>query len=132
MAYRLRSLALAAVVAAPFVNARAQRDERTSDFKWSDQIAVGRWVRVQNINGKVTVGQATGTKVEVTAVKRWRRGNPDDVRIEARKDGEDVIICTLWGRQTSCDDQNHRGRSRWDDWSNNNDDNDVSVDFTDR
>jgi hypothetical protein len=128
MAVRLRSLALAAVVAAPFLSAGAQRTEQTSDFKWSDQLAAGRWARVHNINGKVTVGQATGDRVEVTAVKRWRRGNPDDVKIEARKDGEDVIICALYGRQTSCDDQNNRRHSRWDD--NYNDDNDVSVDFT--
>src|SRR5437762_9325709 len=122
MAIRLRRLALIAAVAAPVAAASAQRDEKTSDFKWSDQIAAGRWVNVHNINGRVTVGQASGNRVELTAVKRWRRGNPDDVRIEARKDGEDVIICTLWGRQQSCDDQNRRNRSRWDDWSNNNDD----------
>jgi hypothetical protein len=129
MSIRLRSLALAAVVAAPFVSASAQRVEKTADFKWSDQIASGRWVNVHNINGRVTVGQASGDRVEVTAIKRWTRGNPDDVRIEAKKDGEDVVVCALWGGQTSCDDQNNRrGRSRWDD--NYNNDDDISVDFT--
>lgn len=126
MAIRFRNFALAAIVAAPFVSAPAQRVEKTADFKWSDQISSGRWVRVRNINGKVTVGQASGDRVEVSAVKRWTRGNPDDVRIEARKEGEDVVVCALWGRQSSCDDQSRR-RSRWDD--DNNDD-DISVDFT--
>jgi hypothetical protein len=105
----------------------AQRDEKTSDFKWSDQIAAGRRVRIGNLNGKVTVGQATGDRVEVTAVKRWRTGDPETVRILAHKDGEDVVICALWDRREDCDDSNRRNRrSRWDD---DNDD-DVSVDFT--
>lgn len=127
MAVRFRSLTLAAMVAAPFVGAGAQRTEHTSDFKWSDQLAAGRWARVSNINGTITVGRASGDKVEVTAVKRWTRGNPDDVQIEARKDGEDVVICALWGGQKTCDDSN--GRHRNNRWNDDNSD-DVSVDFT--
>jgi len=126
MGIRLRSFALAAVVASPFGNASAQRAEKTSDFKWSDQISSGHWVRVRDVNGKVTVGPASGDRVEVTAVKRWTRGNPDDVRIEAKKDGDDVVVCALWGRQTSCDDQGRRDRR----WGNFNDDDDIQVEFT--
>lgn len=127
MAVRFRSLTVAAMVAAPFVAASAQRTEQTSEFKWSDQLAAGRWARVSNINGKITVGRATGDKVEVTAVKRWTRGNPDDVKIEARRDGEDVVICALWGGQTTCgEDSGRHHRNRWNDdsWD------DLSVDFT--
>lgn len=129
MALRLRSLAFAAIVAAPFAGVRAQ-SEKTSDFKWSDAIAAGAWTRIQNVNGSVTVGRATGDKVEVTAVKRWRRGNPDDVKIVARKDGNDVVVCALYGDQKDCDDRDNRGRRnhRNNNWGD--DDNDVSVDFT--
>src|SRR3954465_947031 len=121
-------IASATLLATPIVSATAQRTEKTSDFKWSDQIAAGRRVRINNLNGKVTVGQATGDRVEVTAVKRWRTGDPETVRILAHKDGEDVVICALWDRRKDCDDSNSRRnrRSRWDD---DNDD-DVSVDFT--
>jgi hypothetical protein len=127
MSVRLRNFIIAAVIAAPFAVATAQRTEHTSDFKWSDQLAAGRWARVSNINGTITVGRATGDKVEVTAVKRWTRGNPDDVQIEARKDGEDVVICALWGGQKSCDESN--GRRHHNRWNDDNDD-DISVDFT--
>lgn len=129
MAVRIRSLALAAMVAAPFVAAGAQRTEQTSDFKWSDQIAAGRWTRVSNLNGKIVVGRATGDKVEVTATKRWTRGNPDDVKIVAKKDGEDVVICALWNGQTDCDDSNN-GRHHRNRWNDDNNWDDLSVDFT--
>src|SRR5260370_10947930 len=123
----VRGVVIAATIAAPFAVAGAQRTEHTSDFKWSDQLAAGRWARVSNINGTITVGRASGDKVEVTAVKRWTRGNPDDVQIEAAKDGEDVVICALWGGQKSCDDNNgRRHHSRW----NGDYDDDISVDFT--
>ena len=125
----LRLAMLATISAAPVTRASAQRVEKTIDFKWSDRIASGRWVRVHGMNGKVTVGQASGDRVDVTAVKRWTRGNPDDVRIEARKDGEDIEICALWGKQTSCDGEGRHGRRHRDDYDNDNDD-DIAVDFT--
>ena len=122
-------IVLAAVAAAPLA---AQRNEQTSEFKWGEQLASGRWVRIANLNGKITVGQASGDRVELVATKHWRRGNPDDVRIEARKDGDDIVICALYGRQNSCDDDrwgSSRNRRRgWDD--NWNDDDDVWVDFS--
>jgi hypothetical protein len=126
-----RALRFATIVAASAtlaIPAAAQRAEKTSDFKWSDQIASGHRVRIGDLNGKVTVGQATGDRVEVTAVKRWRTGDPETVRILAHKDGEDVVICALWDKREDCDDSSNRRnrRSRWDD---DNDD-DVSVDFT--
>jgi hypothetical protein len=129
MSNRLRSLVTAALVVAPFVGVLAQ--DHTTDFKWSDQIGAGKWVRIHNLNGEIRVAQATGDKVEVTAVKHWRRGNPDDVTIVAKKDGDDVMICALWDKNDSCEDSNrgyNRGGSRnRDNW---NDDNDVAVDFT--
>src|ERR1041385_7862516 len=112
-------ITFAVVAAAPLA---AQRNEQTSEFKWGEQLASGRWVRVGNLNGKITVGQASGDRVELVATKHWRRGNPDDVRIEARKDGDDVVICALYGRQQSCDDDytssSRRHRRGWSDWNN--------------
>jgi hypothetical protein len=118
----------ATMLAAPLSIASAQRDEKTSDFKWSDQIAAGRRVRIGNLNGKVTVGQATGNRVEVTAVKRWRTGDPESVHIVAHKVGEDVEICALWDKREDCDESPSR-RNRRSRWNDDNDD-DVSVDFT--
>jgi hypothetical protein len=120
--------AVAATLAGLAPNVSAQGTDKTSDFKWSDQIAAGRRVRISDMNGKVTVGQATGNRVEVTAVKRWRTGDPETVRILAHKDGEDVVVCALWDKREDCDDSSSR-RSRRSHWDDDSDD-DVSVEFT--
>jgi DUF4097 and DUF4098 domain-containing protein YvlB len=65
------------------------------------------------------------------AEKTWRRGNPDDVRIEVTRVGsgdQDVLVCGLWRDNTECDENGYRTRDerRNRDWDRNND---VAVDF---
>src|SRR5262249_40596765 len=91
----------------------------------------GRTIRVRNLNGPITVGAASGDNVEVTAVKRWRRGDPSVVRIETKKYGpgeESVVICALWGDDSYCDEHGYEshGNDRRDPRLRNND---VSVEF---
>jgi putative adhesin len=121
------ALAGAVILTLPIAAASAQV-EKTSESRWADQLTAGHWARINDRNGTITVGQASGDRIEVTAVKRWKRGNPDDVRIEAKKDGDDVVVCALWGDQTTCDDDhgNNRRNRRW----SNDDNNDVAVAFT--
>jgi hypothetical protein len=89
---------------------------------------------VRNLNGSVRVERATGARLEVTAVKRWRRGNPEDVRVEVTRVGSgegDVLVCAIWRDVTEdCDERGYRTsdnrrRNRWD-----RDDNDVSLEIT--
>src|SRR5260370_41658049 len=91
----VRGVVIAATIAAPFAVARAQRTEHTSDFKWSDQLAAGRWARVSNINGTITVGRAAGDKVEGRAAKRWTPGSPDVAQMAARMSGDDRVTPAL-------------------------------------
>jgi hypothetical protein len=127
-----RSLfALALTVAAALPVAAQQRQTDNNAFNWSGRIPAGRWIRIVNLNGPITVGQASGDNVEVTASKQWRRGDPAVVRIESQKFGpnnESVMVCALWGERASCDDrggyESHNDRS---DRSLRN--NDVSVTF---
>ncbi|MGH7618997.1 MAG: DUF4097 family beta strand repeat-containing protein, partial [Gemmatimonadaceae bacterium] len=71
-----------------------------------------------------------GDNVEVTAVKRWKRGDPSVVRIETKKyaNDESVVICALWGDNSSCDERHSESRmdSRRDPRLRNND---VNVEF---
>jgi len=90
----------------------------------------GRWIYLRNVNGEVRVERGTGDRVQVTATKRWRRGDPNDVRITTEKagDGESVVVCALYNENTSCDEDGYHGSGRrGSHWGN--DDNDVSVDF---
>jgi hypothetical protein len=103
--------------------------ERSRDtFNWNGQIPAGRWITVRNLNGEIRVEPSTSNRVEVTAIKSWRRGDPADVRIEVKKYGpgdQDVLLCALWSDDAYCDEDGyrHRGSGR------NRRDNDVSVEF---
>jgi len=99
------------------------------DFTWSGKIPDGRWIVVHNLNGSVEVTQGTSDKVEVTATKRVRRGDPDYVRFEVRKfgpSGQDVSICALWGENSDCDEDGYHGRNNSGRWSRENE---ISVAF---
>src|SRR3954468_3905214 len=127
----LERVALALLLAAPAavpVTAGAQTQRSDPDaFTWSGRIPDGRWIRVRNLNGAITVEPSTGDRVEVTATKHWRRGDPDAVHFEVQKfgsGGESVVICALWGTRSSCDENNYD--SHGDRGTHNND---VSVDF---
>lgn len=123
----LTAAALLAVVALP---GAAQQRQTDDSFKWSGRIPDGQWIRIRNLNGSITVGQATGNDVEVTAVKQWRRGNPADVRFDTQKFGsgnQSVLICALWGNNSSCDEHGYDSHGDRGDRSSRN--NDVSVDF---
>lgn len=104
----------------------AQQTSRP-DFTWQGTVAPDGWLRVRNVNGQMRVEAASGSQIEVVGTKRWRRGNPEDVRIEMKRVGPrdgDVLICALWFESSTCDEKGYRSNSR-----GRNNDNDVSVDF---
>lgn len=120
-------LASAMALAMPST-ADAQGSTQTDEnaFRWAGSIPADKWIHLYNINGEISVEPATGDRVEVRASKRWRRGDPDAVRIAARTlDDGSVVVCAMWSENTTCDERGMRssGRSR-----NNN--NDTNVRFT--
>ena len=121
-----RAAIAAAILAAPIA---AQKSESTDDnFQWSGKMPSGAWIRVYNLNGEISVERATGDVAEVSGEKRWRRGDPKEVRFVVVKDGENMTICALWGDESTCDARgmnNHR-RHHDDDYDNHND---VNVKF---
>ena len=99
-------------------------------FHWSGDVQNAHWVYVRNLNGAVRVQAGSGSKVEVTARKQSRRGNPEDVKITVTQVGMnkgDVLVCALWRSTDSCDEDGYH--SHRDGWGNHNN-NDTSVEFT--
>src|ERR1041384_208118 len=97
---RSTTFALAALAAALPATLSAQSRNEREAFTWSGKISDGHWINVHNLNGTVYVESSSGDKVEVTANRITRRGDPDYVRFEVKKYGsrdEDVVICALWG-----------------------------------
>ena len=102
----------------------AQRQTEDNAFTWSGRVPSGHWIRVRNLSGDIDVTSSNSDRVEVTATKRWRRSDPQSVRIEVRKTGpgeDDVVICAIWTDRTNCDENGYE--------SHNVRNNDVSVQF---
>lgn len=112
---RFSILSLAVVAAGSFATPPLEAQTRTEReaFTWAGKIPEGRWINVRNMNGTVEVERGTSDKVEVVATRHTKRGNPDFVRFEVKKYGvneQDVLVCALWGENSSCDDLGYRSR----------------------
>lgn len=96
----------------------------TQDFRWSGTVAAGKTIEIKGVNGDIRAGIATGNQVEVTAVKRARRSDPESVEIKVVESSDGVTICALYPsrRQVNTCDSSHNGQST--------ENNDVSVTFT--
>ncbi len=120
--------ALAAALLAPALlptQVHAQEIDRNA-FSYDASLSSGRTVNIRNVNGGIEVERSTSGRVEIRAEKRWRRGDPDDVRIVqvAGRDG-DIMVCALWNdAECTADGMRSTRRNSW------NDRNDVSVHFT--
>jgi hypothetical protein len=121
----MRTIAVAALLVATAACSAAAQGEDT--FRWSGELAAGKMLDVQGLNGDVHARPASGRTVEIVAVKRGDDDDPREVRVEVNETAEGIQVCAVYpgGRDRSystCDDSGHDDH----DW----DDNDVTVDFT--
>jgi hypothetical protein len=115
--------ALLLLAAPAALSAQDRRSERA--FTLNERVPAGEWIRVRNVNGEIRVVPASGDRVEITATKTWRRGDPQQVRIEQRKSSDgSILVCAFWTENATCSENSYNsrneGRSR---------NNDVAVDF---
>ncbi|MDB4878823.1 MAG: hypothetical protein JWL60_269 [Gemmatimonadetes bacterium] len=124
---QLRLLALAAaVVAAPVARAQDRQVERDA-FTLNERIADGRWIRVRNMNGAIRVRSSSSDRVEITATKTWRRGDPRDVRIVSSRGSDgSMLVCALWNERARCSENSYDSNS---DDNRGRRNNDTSVEF---
>ncbi|HEX6182774.1 MAG TPA: DUF4097 family beta strand repeat-containing protein [Pyrinomonadaceae bacterium] len=124
VAAALAALAAFANGAGPTLAAQPQQQ---SEFRWHEPLAAGRVIEIKGINGNVEATPAAGGEVEVVAVKRGRRSNPDDVRIEVVRHADGVTICAVYpnveGREPNTCSAGPNDRS-------NVQNNDTNVNFT--
>src|SRR5258705_935585 len=114
----------------------AQRSVGSDEFRWSGTIAEGAAIEIRGINGDIVAEPATGSDVEVVAVKKDRSGDLNSVQIKVVQHPGGVTICALYPTEdgissTSCEpsggdgsEQPHSARKR------NILNKDVQVDFT--
>jgi hypothetical protein len=110
----------------PLAAQRGPEQEQRNAFTWSGELAAGARLIARNLNGAVRVEASSGRTLEIVAHKRWRRGDPTVVIVEATRinNGRDVLLCAKWTPETECSEGGYRSRSNGGMRSN-----DVSVDF---
>jgi hypothetical protein len=98
---------------------------RAADFHWQGRVAAGSAIEIKGVNGGIDAEAASGSEVEVTATKRARRSNPDEVEIKVIEHPGGVTICAVYpsrdGQANECK-AGSGGRM-------NTRDNDVNVEF---
>ncbi|HYT72934.1 MAG TPA: DUF4097 family beta strand repeat-containing protein [Gemmatimonadales bacterium] len=117
---RLDLIATTLLLAATATPAAAQQE-----FRWHGRIAAGKSIEIKGVNGDVSAVAGSG-ETEVTAVKRAKRSDPDDVKIEVVEHADGVTICAVYpsdGRRENSCEPGEGGHM-------NTRDNDVGVYFT--
>jgi hypothetical protein len=119
---RAWGLVLAALLVLPATNAFAKSARSDDpDFEWSVKLARGQSIEIHGVNGSIQASPARGNEVEVTAVKRAKRSDPRDVKIEVIEHENGVTICAVYpGAGNSCEQGSSHSHTR---------NNDVVVDF---
>jgi hypothetical protein len=97
------------------------------DFQWHGAIPQGRSIEIKGVNGDVRAEPSGSNEVEVVAVKRANRDNPDSVRIDVVPHAGGVTICAVY---PSRDGQRPNECAPGDGGRMNVQNNDVSVRFT--
>lgn len=112
----IRSRRLAASLALVGLGAlapAAQAQQTAPDFRWAKALPAGSRVRLNNVEGNVSVTAATGNQVEI--IGHRTRGTADEVRVEVIETSSGIIACVV-RRRDRCDEDGMHSRSRdWDD-----------------
>ena len=103
------------------------RTATAQDFQWRGAIAQGRAIEIKGINGDIRAEPSGSNEVEVVAVKRANRDDPDSVRIDVVPHAGGVTICAVYPSRNG---QRPNECAPGDEGRMNVQNNDVSVRFT--
>ncbi len=116
------SAALASALVTGLANAQ--------EFSWKGRLAQGKTIEIRGVNGDVNAVIGTGPDVEVTAQKRARRSDPDEVEVKVIEHAGGVTICTIYPPSRRSSRRNRENSCGPGESHNNTDNNDVHVHFT--
>ncbi len=114
---------LALGCARPVSTLALQGDGGGRPFTWSGAMRPGAVLTIRNFNGRIDVRAGTGDRAEVRAERSSSRSS-GDLTFEARHDGNDVSVCSVWRGHSACD-----GSRGWD-WGDDHDGRDTRATIT--
>jgi DUF4097 and DUF4098 domain-containing protein YvlB len=97
--------------------------------EWSGRVAAGDFLEVRGISGDIRATLASGGTAEVTAEKRGRTRDFDEVEIRVEEVRGGVIVCAVYRPRTGDSGCDHRDRDWDDDRDRGQRSINVSVDF---
>lgn len=65
-------------------------------FKWTGKVAAGKTFEVRGINGPMRATAASGSDVELVAIRSGRRNDPESVKIEVVPHANGVTVCAVY------------------------------------
>ena len=94
----------------------AERASRASGqeapFSWEGRLEAGDRVDVRSLNGRISAEASSSGEVEVRAIKRSRRGDVNDVRVEIQEHADGITVCAVYeDGWDGCSDNPQRSRS---------------------
>jgi len=73
---------------------------------WSWTIPAGKAIEIKGVNGGIEARPAAGREVEVEAIKRAKRSDPDQVKIEVLEHEDGITLCVKYpapyGKENEC------------------------------
>jgi len=100
---------------------------QSDEFNWHRALAAGKTIEIVGVNGSIDASGTSGGDVVVTAVKKGRRSDPGEVRIDVVEHADGVTICAVYpsARRNEENECRPGGKGR-----NNTRNNDVDVTWT--
>jgi DUF4097 and DUF4098 domain-containing protein YvlB len=112
----------------------AQSSAKADEFRWNGRVAPGSALEIRGINGDISAEPATGSEVEVVALKKSRRSDVNSVEIKVVEHAGGVTICAIYPNDDSTNrntcEPGGSGDGRNSSANVNVRNNDVRVDFT--
>lgn len=69
------------------------------DFNWRGTVLNGQSLEIKGVNGGIKAVAGAGNEVQVHAVKRGRKNNPEEVKIEVLQHPRGVTLCAVYPSQ---------------------------------
>lgn len=92
----MKRTTILAAVAAAVLAGPALAAAGPEEFHWAGKVAAGAAVEIKGVNGGIVATGASGGDVEVTAVKKGRKSDPAEVKVEVVEHAGGVTICAVY------------------------------------
>jgi len=83
------------MVGAAILAAALATPATAEEFHWQGKVAPGGAVEIKGVNGGITATGSSGSEVEVVALKKGRKSDPTQVKIDVVEHPGGVTICAV-------------------------------------